>query len=353
MLVLATIAAALSLVFDEQISDNFRRDAVLPNLLRVVPSGNDTATWKTKIAARNTAAAVAEGHTVVDGDFSTDTRLTASLTWAHYESYFALSGTAMRISAANGGGGDNGGALIEEMTDSLDELTVKISSDSYAGAVTASPVQVEGLARAVKSSVAYAGIDPATYTTWVAAQNTLATASLSIANLRTKLLRPYKDANGKMPEFVICDGATWDLIAALGDSKTVISIDTITTAMGRVNLAELGFRAVRIDGVPFIEDRHCTTSVLYALDSKNVFYRQTPPLVASMDPAILQRAIKDLTGKDVGSNDIVAAQLRMQGRLTPQINLLAKSGDSTRGQAVIDLRLCVRSRAKTAKLTLT
>ena len=351
---LATISAVLNLIFAEKIAANFRRDAVLPNLLKVDPLGatNSTATWKAKLAARNTANAVAEGHTVVDGDFSTDTRKQATLSWAHYESYWSISGTALRISAANGAGGGDG-LMNEEIIDALDELTVNMSSDSYAGNVTNSPIEIEGLARAVKSTVAYAGIDPAVDTTWAAAQDTLAAASLSIANLRTKLLRPYKDANGTMPEFVICDGTRWDLVAALGDTKAVINVDTLVTANGTIKLAELGFRAIRIDGVPFIEDRHCTSAVFYALSSQNVSYMQTPPLASSMDPAVLARAVKDLTGMDVASNDIAAAQLMMRGRLTPQINLLAKSGDSTRGQAVIDLQLKVRSRAKTAKLTLT
>ena len=350
---LATISAVLNLIFAEKIAANFRRDAVLPNLLKVDPLGatNSTATWKGKLAARNTANAVAEGHTVVDGDFSTDTRKQATLAWAHYESYYSISGTALRIATANGGNNDD--LLMEEMGDALDELTVNISSDSYAGNVTNSPIEVEGLARAVKSTVSYAGIDPAVDTTWAAAQDTLAAASLSIANLRTKLLRPYKDANGTMPEFVICDGTRWDLVAALMDTKAVINVDTLVTANGTIKLAELGFRAIRIDGVPFIEDRHCTSAVFYALSSQNVSYMQTPPLASSMDPAVLARAIKDLVGMDVSSNDIAAAQLMMKGRLTPQINLLAKSGDSTRGQAVIDLQLKVRSRAKTAKLTLT
>jgi len=353
MLTLTLISAVLNVMYDEGLAQNFRRDSLLPNLLPVEFDSNGSCLWKVKLEDRDTAAAKDQGYDVQSSDYSTDLRKQATLTWAHYEAYAAITGTAQRIAAANGGGGGDG-ELNAELRDAVEELTAKISAHTYSGSSSASPVEIEGLARAVDSTGTYAGLAQGTYTEWASGEQTLATASLSIANIRTKLLRPFKDNTGRYPDIVVCPGDVFDSIVALFDTKTTIMVETINTPeRGQVEIGKLGFRGIMIDGVPFVEDRHCTASTLYALDLRELSYRQTPPIWSTMDPGQLQGAIKELTGQIVEISEIAAAQKKAAKRLSVQVNALAKTGDSTKLQVVIDLQLKLRKRKAAAKLTLT
>jgi len=351
---LSDFSAVLNVIYSGDISENFRRDAVLPNLLNVVHEANASCLWDVKLAARNTAAAKAQGYDVLSTDFSNDVELQASLAWAHYEAYASITGTAQRIAAANGrysGGMDK---LGQQLQDAADELTVKLSTDSYAGDYTASPVQLAGIAQAIDSSGTYAAIVPGTYPTWASAENTNALAGLTVQVLRTKLLRPYYDATGRDAGFVLCKGDAYDAVKALADDLKTLPVSTVRGADGKqIDIAALGFHGVYVDGVPFIEDRHCTSGVMYATDARNLEYAQVPPNWTSMDPGHLQGMLKALTGKSVPVSEIEAMLRVASQRLTVQINALAKIGDSTRLQIVLDAQLRLKKRAKAAKLTLT
>lgn len=349
---LSTISVVLNLIFGEAIETQFRRDALLPNLLPVEYESNSTCTWKAKFEGRNTAAPKAEGYTVQSGDYSTDTRLQASLAWAHYEAYWKVSGTAQRVAAANGQQGEND--LLEEIRDAVEELAAKIGDHTYSGNVTDTPVEIEGLARAVDSTGTYAGIAQSSYSGWASGENSIATADLSINNIRTKLFRPFKDATGRMPSIVTCNGTLFDAVVSLFDEKTTIQVTTITTADGRqVDIGKLGFRGIMVDGVPFIEDRHCTANTFYALDLSVLSYRQTPPTWTNMDPGQLQGMIKQVTGQVVDVSEIAQMLAAAKKRLTFQVNALAKNGDASTGQLVIDLQLRLKRRNAAAKLVLT
>lgn len=353
---LAAISAVLNIILAEVIEGQFRRDAVLPNLLSCEPESNSTCTWSAKFEGRSTAGARAEGYAVGSGDFSTDARAQATLAWAHYESYAQITGTAQRVAAANGRLGVSDGALNEELNDAAEELAAKVSENSYGGSVAASPPQLEGLARAVDSSGTYAGIAPSTYAGWASGENTLALSALSVAEVRTKLLRPFKDATGRYPEFILTDGTVYDALLELGDGLVQVQTAPLTTAAlqgQKVDVVGLGFRYLTVDGVPVIEDRHCTSQTMYALDSRYLSYRQVPPEWTSMDPGQLQRMIKEIYGSTVALDEIVGAMRRATRRISVQINALGKTGDSTRLQLVADLQLRLKRRNAAAKLILT
>lgn len=354
---LANIALFLSLLYADSASDQFRRDVVLFNLLPVEFETNSAVLWRPKFAARTTAGARAEGYTVQNSDFETDARGQASLAWAHYESYASITGTAQRIADGQRGLGVQGGVpgLDEEMNDAANELTSKLGAHVYSGNVSNSPAEIEGLARAVRETGAYAGIDPATSgrEAWASGAQTHTLTLLSFDVIRTKLLRPFKDATGRYPAFVMCPGNVFDAICALYDSNTVPMVGQINTSRGVVDIARWGFKGVTVDGVPFIEDRHCTANTLYALDDRELSWRQTPPTWTSMDPGQLQGIIKNLTGRIVEVSDIQAMQRTARGRVTAQVNALAKTGDSSRFQLVLDLQLRLKRRNASSKLTLT
>ncbi|MBL8616349.1 MAG: phage major capsid protein [Deltaproteobacteria bacterium] len=353
---LATISAVLNIILAEVLEAQFRRDAVLPNLLGCEPEPNATCTWSVKFEGRNTAGARAEGYAVGSGDFSTDARQQATLAWAHYESYAQVTGTAQRVGAANGRLGAGDALLQEELRDAAEELATKISQHTYSGSVAASPAQIEGLGRAVDSTGTYAGLAQSTYTSWASGEQTLALSALSVAGIRTKLLRPFKDATGRYPEFIVTDGTVYDALLELGDGLVQVQTAPLTTAAlagEKVDVIGLGFRYLTVDGVPVIEDRHCTSQTMYALDSRYLSYRQVPPNWTSLDPGQLQRMIKELYGSTVSLDEIVAAMKRAGKRIAVQINALGKTGDSTRLQMVADVQLRLKRRNAAAKLTLT
>lgn len=353
----SAVSAWLNLMYAPGLTEQFRRDAVLPNLIPTVFEANSTCTWRVKLAGRNTAGARAEGYAVQSSDMSTDTRLQASLAWAHYEAYASITGTAQRIAAANTGysqaiGG--GGELDREIADAGEELAVKMSEDSYGGSVADTPAEIEGLARAVDSSGTYAGINSGTYTTWVSGEATLATTDLSVPAIRANLFRAVKDATGRKPSVVLCSGTVMDSVKALADSQAAVTVIQ-TPGMGAVNIANLGFDGVMVDGVPFIEDRHATASTMYALDLAYLEYAQIPPDWISMDPGQIRQMVIDVTGKSVPLGEIEAAVMAARNgrKMVAQINALAKTGDSTQVQVVLDAQLRLRRRNAASKLTLT
>lgn len=348
----------LNLVFLDPITVQFRRDAVLLELLPLEYDSNSTCTWDVKYDDRDTAGEKAEGYVVQSSDFSTHGRMQASIAWAHYEGFASVTGTSLRIAAANSRIGAANALMNEELNDAVKEVAVKLGTHAYSGSAAASPRQIEGIARAVDSTGTYAGIDSSTYTWWASGEQTLAATSLSFANIREKLFRPFKDATGMYPEFVICPGAVFDKVAALFDDQTRILVDTISLGDGnggvrQVDLKRAGARAILVDGVPFVEDRFCTANTMYALHTDCLSWRQVPPAWASMDPGQIQQAVEQVTGDKVDINEITAMMAKARKSPTVQINALGKDGDTSKLQVVIDIQLKLKRRNAASKLTLT
>lgn len=348
---LSDISAALNLVYGSRLETQIRRDVLLLNLLAVESDANSTCTWPVKFTGRSTAGPKAEGFDVDSSDFSTDLEKQATLTWAEYFAFAKVTGLAQAIGAANRGASRN--KFMEELNDAIEELSVKLSQHTFSGNVGNSPTEIEGLARAVDSTGTYAGLAQGTYSEWASGEDTLATASLSLANLRTKLHRPFKDGCGHWPEFVVCSGTLFDSVCALYNDQQRIMVDVVNTAArGDVALkAAGGFRAVSVDGIPYIEDRHATSSVFYALHSRYVSYQQVAP--ASVQPEQMIAAIKTLTGDDLPLEAAATALAARSGRLVPAIEMLAKTGDHYRAMVKVYLQLKLKRRNAAAKLTLT
>lgn len=354
---LSGLSAILNLMYGGGITATLRRDTVLPHLIPTVFEANPACQWQVKVGARNTAGPRAQGADASGGDYSTDTKLGATIAWAHYESFASITGTAQRIAAANPGfnaGIGGGGEFDREMADASDELAVAISEDSYSGDYTATPVEIAGLAAAIDSTGTYAGIAQGSYSTWASGEASLATSALSVASLRQYLFRPVKNATGRKPSVVFCPGDVMDSIKSLADNSGVLQ-NIVTPQMGVVNIANLGFEGVMIDGVPFVEDRHCTSSTLYAVDLSQLEYVQVPPDWLNVDPGQLQGMLKELMGQNIPLDQIASAinGVRTGRQLVAQVNALAKSGDSTKVQLVLDMQLRLRRRNAAAKLALT
>lgn len=352
---LADISAVLNLTYGDQISDQFRRDVLLPNLLAVETDKNAVCTWPAKFDDRDTAGPRAEGHDAESNDFSNHLRKQASLPWAEYFAFAKVSGLAQATAGANAGLGVDPDLLEEEVGDALDELATVISQHTYAGNVTNSPTELEGLARAVDSTGTYAGLAQGTYADWASGEETISTASLSLENLRVKLHRPFKDATGTWPEFVVCPGGLWDKVTALFNDNQRQFVDVInTSARGEVKIRAIGgYRAVMVDGIPYIEDRHCTANTFYALHSRWLSYRQVPSKLSRMHPSQVQRILKDLVGMSLEEDEALALLRRGNNRLQPEIFALAQTGDNFRVMMKVYGQLRLKRRNAASKLVLT
>lgn len=351
----ADISAAMSLILQDPMVDQFRRDIVLLHLLTVKNNGrNDTLTWNPKFTGRTAGGPYAEGADMSDGDFDSHVRQKATLNWAEYRAGAKVSGLAMSVSGAGGYAGVGSDLFDEELRDAIDKMAIDVGSDMYAGDPTASPVELAGAAIAIDSSGTFAGLNSGTYTEWVSGENTLATASLSFDELRSKLIRPVKDATGRDPDFVMCPGTVFDSIKALASDAGMnaivneVRVNGVTIDITRA----AGAYAVQVDGVPFIEDRHCTSSTLYAITASDVEVVQLPSITPARDPARVAAAIKALTGVDTQPTE-VEMRMRRSGVVVPTIEFLAQTGDAYKAMCKVYLQLKWRTRRGHAKLTLT
>lgn len=351
----ADISAAISLILQDMMVDQFRRDLILPHLLVVKPGRGESLNWNPKFTGRTAGGAYAEGADMADGDFDSHERARATLQWAAYRAGAKISGLAMAASADGyAGAAEMGGDLFdEELTDAIDKIALDLGTDFYAGDETASPVELAGAARAVDSTLTpFAGLAVGTYAEWVGGENSIATTALSFDQIRTKLFRPVKDASGRLPDFVTTTGTIMDAIKALFDDKAeVVNEVRVNGVMIDIKKAA-GAEAVMLDGVPFIEDRYCTASTLHAWTARDVEIIQLPAKRPNRDPQRIVEAIKALTGADLTVND-VEMRLRRGGVIVPTIEMLAQTGDAYKAMVKVYLQLKWRRRNSHAKLVLT
>lgn len=351
----AAINAALSLIIASAPRMQFRTDVIGLSLVGVEYGQGANCVVPVKISGRTTAGAHPEGDEVESGDYSTHTRKQAVLPWGEYRATALVTGLAEAITAS--GGYASGNLVMEEISDALDELAVALGADFYAGDHAATPPELAGAALAVDSSDDnFAGIDTGVYPTWSAGEATVASASLTVAWIRENLFRPIKDATGRPPVFVLTTGALMDrLKALLGENA-----ETVTTVMVNGMKVEVeqnfGATAIRVDGVPFIEDRHCTSGTMYAFGQDAVkFWQLRKPLDADATPAEIQQAILELTKVDVPVSEVEAQirALNSAARIVPTIEALAKTGDSRKFLISVKGQLAWKRRNATAKATIT
>lgn len=353
----AAINAALSLILLSAPEMQFRTDVIGLALIGVEPGQGANCVVPVKIDGRNTAGAHAEGDDIESGDFSTHVRKQATTSWAEYRALASVTGLAEAVAASGGyaGGGD---LVVEEIRDAVEELAVKLGTHFYSGNHLATPPELAGAALAVDGSDDnFAGVDTGDYPSWKAGEATVASASLTIAWIRENLFRPVKNATGRNPEFVLTTGALMDQLKALiGANAEVVTVLT-TTGGGKVEIAQdFGATAIRVDGVPFIEDRHCTSGTMYAFGQGAVRFRQLrKPLDADATPAEIQQAILQLTNMDIPVSQVEAMIKAMNGAaaIVPTIEVLGKTGDSRKFLVGVKGQLAWKRRNATAKAVIT
>jgi hypothetical protein len=350
-LALADVSAALTILLMQPMTDQFRRDVPILSLLSVTTGKGANCNWKAKFEARTAGGAYAEGADMADGDFDSHDRAQAVLNWGQYRKGAKVSGLNVAAHASEGGE-----IMDEEIRDAIDDLAKDLGTDVYAGDPAASPVELAGAALAIDSAAGtFAGLASSTYADWLGNESSLADADLSVSNLRAELLRPIKDSCGRNPDFITCDGALFDrMLDVLGDKAETIQI--VNTVRGKVDIAQAaGARALSIDGVALVEDRHCTASTFYGWSSRDVEIVQLPAAAPKIDPAGIAAAIKEMTGADVNVDDVnqALAALRQPGALRPAIEFLSKTGDSYKAQVKVYAQMKWKRRNSHGKLTIT
>lgn len=351
----ADISAAMSLILQDPMADQFRRDVPLVHLLTVLNNGkNDTLTWNPKFDGRTAGGAYAEGADMADADYDSHDRAKASLNWAAYRAGAKVSGLAMSV-ASDGYAGDgmNGDLFDEELVDAIDKIATDVGTDLYAGDPGATPVELAGAALAIDGTAStFATLASSTYGDWLAAENSIASTALNIQALRDNLLRPVKDATGRNPDFVTCPGNLFDDVKDLYEDKAEI-VQEIRVRDGMINIMKAaGAEAVMVDGVPFIEDRFCTASTFYSWTARDVAIVQLPAKGPRRNPQRIVEAIKALTGVDVTVTE-VEQRMRRSGVVIPTIEFLAQTGDAYKAMVKVYLQLKWRTRNGFAKLTIT
>jgi hypothetical protein len=351
---LAAISAALSLILMDSNVKQFRRDCPILHMIPVEKGAGKVCVINAKVKGRTAAGAYSEGADMADGDFESDVRINGSLNWASYREGVKISGLASAVAASSGGTHNAGDSDLwaEEMVDAIDSLADKLGEDIYAGDASASPVELAGAAQAIDddTGTSFAGIDPATYSDWLGNETTFALASISVALLREKIFRPIKDATGRYPDVVTCSGAIFDQVVGLGDGNTLMDIRVLGN---EIRLADLGARAVMVDGVPFVEDRHCTSNTLYGWSMRDVCLKQLPSAITAANVKNVQQALKQLVGEEIPLSDIESGLQRMRGQLTPTVEVLGQTGDAYKAQVKVYAQLKWRRRNSHVKCTVT
>ena len=325
---LSGVTPALNLVLMDEIAKQYRRDSVLLNILRSKRDRNSALTFAIKTDSNSAGAAYAPGADMSSGEYSSEGRVQATFGWANYRIGINVADETLDIVAASGGA-EGVDLLTVEVMDATAKLSQVVGAALYTGDPTAtSPYELAGAAAMIDTSGIVGGIDRSSNTYWRGNEDTVATADFSISSLRTKLFRPVKNSTGRDPDFVTAPGAMIDLLKDRLEDKA----DTVSQVSIRGDLIDLtkaaGSRAVIVDGVPFIEDRHATASTFYAWSQDYIDLRYIPPAPATDTPADLARYVSSITGLRVSDNDIAARLKAQASEMRPILAHVGKTGTS-------------------------
>lgn len=350
---LAEDSASLSVIFQNPLQNMFRTDNTILSMIPVEYGRGAVWDFDAKFTARTAGGAYAEGADMDASDYDAHSRKKGSINWAQYRTGARISGLAY----ANAG--DN--LLYDEVADAGIELVDILAAEVYGGDETGSPIELGGLARAIDATGAYAGFNPATsgQEAWTSVEDTMALADLTTTTLYETLLRPVKDACGQMPHAVFCNGDILDALAATTeDGLLATQYTTAPMSIGPV-VASKGVRFVNCHGVPVIEDKHATASTAYAINFNYLRIRQVPSVmspdaVARIGYDRIAARVQELTGNpDMTARAIEQQVMARQNRLTPEIEALAKNGDSISYMVKIYLQMLIKRRNAFGKCTFT
>lgn len=364
---LADVSAALSLMLRPKITNQINNVAVLPYLLPIVKGEGKSLNWTVKFSGATDAVASAEGAARSSSDADDEIPVSATLNWATYDKTSSVTDLAQAAAGSNFNpesiqaiGRD---LLLGLVTDQTARIAKGIARDMYEGDPAGSPIELAGAALAIDSSGTFAGINPATYTEWASVENTAALAALSFALIQDFLTDVY-DNCGFYPEFVTVPSNVFNAIKGLYTDYEAHTIREINLSSGggargdepRAVKLSAGMRAVEVDQVPFVLDRHCTANTMYAFHSDFVRIHQLDPMQSILDGGA--EAINDLFSRLAGRviqlprADIEGMMAKNNG-LRPHIKLLGDRGLSKEAVTAVFAQVEWRRRNAFGKFTWT
>lgn len=364
----ADLSAALSLHFRPKLQTQINSVAVLPYLLPVVTGAGKVCAWTCEFSGAADAAASAEGVARSSSDADDEIEVPATLSWAQYDKTSSVSDLAMASTASNTNPGSvrtvGGDLLMGRLQGQVRRVGLGIAGDLYAGNPGASPAELAGAALAIDSSGTFAGIDPTTYTEWVATESTAALASISFAKIRAWFTAIY-DACGEMPEFVTCPSNVYNAVRDLYNNFDAHIVREMMLARGggadgseaRLVKLHAGMRSVEVDQVPFVLDRHATANTMYAWNTAHVEIHQLDPHASVLEGG--EEAIQELFRRLAGDASLVLPREEIEGMLargpglTPSIKMLGNRGLSKEAVVYLFAQLQWKRRNAFGKYTWT
>lgn len=368
--VLADITSALTLLYSKPCVNNIRRGSVLLSLLPMLMSTDKAPSGTAKFSGASNPTGTAEGTRRAYSDATHEIEVPFSGAWAMYDGVISVSDRAQAVTQGNPtpqSVAAPGGSLIRgRIMDKYDRIILGVGAHLYSGS---GANKVTGLATAIDGTGTYEGIDPATYTEWVSAENSIATADLSFEAIGTHLIDAIMALCNEKPTLLVTTPTVHRLIKGLYGSTTVPYVREMEIPGGnagdgrasrdRVIKLSAGADVIDFEGTPIVKDVACTANTIYGVNTRYMYMEQ---LQYQRDPMFDQgrmeaalRAVLDSPTLALGPNLIeeIRALLRNPTGLVPYFKELGATGASDELLIYTDVQLMCSRRNAHGKLTLT
>lgn len=325
---LSDLSDALSQTFAPELYKQWNRMAVLASMIEAQRGLGKNAAFDTEFSGA-TAATVAEGADVSDGELASDVNVPAVFDWCHYRSSFKMSETEIDAAASSIGSAD---ALMDLFADRVMGCGAKIASlinaDLYTGDGTdgSGNNQLIGLfGGALEASGLYGTINRSTYTEWKGNVLDASSGPLTM-DLLYHLEQLIFVASGERPSMIVASPGIYRKYAGLFESVRRLSTDGRGPLQYNAGADELFWK-----GIPVVRDKDCGTGKLAMLTPRHFKVKYLPRVQNPMDAVLRQDAAV------VGSN---GSDVKTVTGIPMRIAILAKTGDSVKCSLKATIAMC-------------
>ena len=188
----------------------------------------------------------------------------------------------------------------------------------------ANPLALDSLVQAYdngSNAPAYGGITRSTAAAWQGQSYTGATNVATRAGMAQMITRVTMGAGGEAPDFGVMSYPDW--AALMSDFQGIEMIQsTARNRFGRDDIANSGFRAIRVLDTPIFPDPFCPQGTMYLINSRYLalYLSQAAPMVFSgFESAIAQGQIANI-GVLITALDMVCSKPSSGAAITGLIN---------------------------------
>ncbi len=344
---LSTISAALSQLFAPTLYNQMNRVAWTTSALGAEAGQGDAknVSWDTQFSGA-TAYPVADGSDVTSVEYNQDVPVPAVLSWANYRSAFQLSENEIDAAARSMGTPSSLMSIFKNRVEgSVERVCSLINSDVFSGTGTgtdplgASVPDIQGLLGGpLDATGSYAGILQSSYSEW--AGNVLSNGSTArplTLDLVAQMEGNIFSACGESPNLIVCDSGTYRKYQGLFEPiRRIAGERNLTYSTGpEENMA--GREMVFFKGIPIMRDKDCPAGKMIFLNTNYVKLKFLPHINPGDAFGYETGMLSGSTGQAPGSNTSPTG-------LPLSIRLLAKTGDSVKGEVKVTCQLAVARR---------